>query len=81
MANVGLVLSGGGARGGYEAGVIAGIVEPFAEGDGPASYRKPGGCWRLRPDETGTVRLWSRRRPRVRGAFGGISAYATALCF
>jgi hypothetical protein len=59
--------------------VIAGIVEPVANDDGPASYRQPGGGWRLRPDETGSVRLWSRRRPRVRGAFGAISAYATAI--
>jgi hypothetical protein len=59
--------------------VVAGIVEPFADGDGPASYRRPGGSWCLRPDETGTIRLWSRRRPRVRGAFGAISAYATAI--
>lgn len=59
--------------------VIAGIVEPVANDDGPSSYRRPGGGWRLRPDESGTIRLWSRRRPRVRGAFGAISAYAAAL--
>lgn len=59
--------------------VIAGIVEPVPSGDGPASYRRPGGSWRLRPDETGTIRLWSRRRPRVRGAFGAVRAYAAAI--
>ncbi len=59
--------------------VIAGIVEPVANGDGPSSYRRPGGGWRLRPDDTGVVRLWSRRRPRVRGAFGAVSAYAAAI--
>ncbi len=63
--------------------VIAGIVEPVAnpgrKGAGPTSYRRAGGGWRLRPDETGTLRMWSRRRPRVRGAFGAISAYATAI--
>lgn len=61
--------------------VIAGIVEPVANDGGPSSYRRPGGGWRLRPDESGTIRLWSRRRPRVRGAFGAISAYAAALFF
>ncbi len=61
--------------------VIAGIVEPVANEDGPASYRSPGGSWRLRPDETGTMRLWSRRRPRVRGTFGAVRAYATAMLF
>lgn len=61
--------------------VIAGIVEAVANDDGPSSYRTPGGGWRLRPDETGTVRLWSRRRPRVRGAFGAISTYAAAIVF
>jgi hypothetical protein len=59
--------------------VVAGIVEPVADADGPASYRQPGGGWRLRPDESGTLRLWSRRRPRVRGGLGAIRAYAAAL--
>ncbi len=59
--------------------VVAGIVEPVANQDGPTNYRKPGGGWRLRPDESGVVRLWSRRRPRVRGALGAIRAYAAAI--
>jgi hypothetical protein len=61
--------------------VVAGIVEPVADADGPASYRQPGGGWRLRPDESGTLRLWSRRRPRVRGGLGAIRAYAAAILF
>jgi hypothetical protein len=62
-----------------DAVVIAGIVEAVAERDGPASYRTPGGGWRVRPDESGVVRIWSRRRPRVRGALGALRAYAAAL--
>ena len=61
--------------------VVAGIVERVAGEDGPSSYRTQGGGWQLRPDDSGMLRLWSRRRPRVRGAWGSVRAYAAAILF
>lgn len=39
-----------------------------------------GAGWRLRPDGSGALSIWYRRRPRVRGPFGTVTVYAAALC-
>ena len=48
--------------------VLVGIIEPAPKRDG----------WLLRPDSSGAVTLYYRRRPTVRGGLGGVPAYAAA---
>jgi hypothetical protein len=49
-------------------GVVARVVEP--------DEREPG--WRLRPDASGALTVWCRKRPRLRGALGAPTSYGTA---
>ena len=64
--------------------VAVGIIEPLdaqpaaQPAAGPEAQPAPQTTWRLRPDDSGAVTLYYRRRPTVRGALGGVHAYAAA---
>jgi hypothetical protein len=56
--------------------VAVGLIEPMVAAAGAEPAAEP--SWRLRPDDSGAVTLYYRRRPTVRGALGGVHAYAAA---
>jgi hypothetical protein len=57
---------------------VTGVVERNVDADGPASYRRHGGGWRLKGGDDGVLSAQFRGRPATVRRFGRLPVYAAA---